>query len=191
MTTFQCPCGKILAIDERWAGKMARCASCGQVSRVPLPGEQSQTPAPPAASAQPPDAMQALADAAQGTGYYQQATNLVCCRDCGQTVSREAAACPHCGAPCRAVPRPRPANVPSHLTEAILVTLFCCLPFGIVSIVYASQVGARLAARDYHGAVAASRNANSWAWIGVVVGFVGIIFVAIANFIAIANHHGQ
>ena len=28
----------------------------------------------------------------------------------------------------------------SHLALAILVTIFCCLPFGIVSIVKASQV---------------------------------------------------
>jgi hypothetical protein len=29
-------------------------------------------------------------------------------------------------------------NIPNHLVWAILATLFCCLPLGIVSIVYAA-----------------------------------------------------
>src|SRR5207237_6484686 len=32
------------------------------------------------------------------------------------------------------------ADVPSYLVQSILATLFCCMPFGIVAIVYAAQV---------------------------------------------------
>ncbi|NER07984.1 MAG: CD225/dispanin family protein [Okeania sp. SIO3C4] len=39
---------------------------------------------------------------------------------------------------------PSKENVPSYLTQAILITVFCCLPFGIVAIVYAAQVNSRL-----------------------------------------------
>ena len=53
--------------------------------------------------------------------------------------------------------------VPNHLVWAILTTLFCCLPLGIVSIVYASQVDGKRAAGDIHGAREASRKAGSWA----------------------------
>ena len=39
---------------------------------------------------------------------------------------------------------PEPYNsreyIPNNMVWAILTTLFCCLPFGIVSIVYAAQV---------------------------------------------------
>jgi hypothetical protein len=59
------------------------------------------------------------------------------------------------------------------LVESILVTLFCCLPFGIAGIVFASQVNSKYASGDYAGAVEASKNAGKWTkigfWIGIVV----------------------
>ncbi len=53
--------------------------------------------------------------------------------------------------------------VPNHLVWAILTTLFCCLPLGIVSIVYAAQVDGKRAAGDLAGAREASRKAGNWA----------------------------
>lgn len=53
--------------------------------------------------------------------------------------------------------------VPNHLVWAILTTLFCCLPLGIVSIVYAAQVDGKRAAGDLTGAWEASRKAKLWA----------------------------
>jgi len=53
--------------------------------------------------------------------------------------------------------------VPNHLVWAILSTLFCCLPLGVVSIVYAAQVDGRRAAGDIAGAQASSRKAMGWA----------------------------
>ncbi len=53
--------------------------------------------------------------------------------------------------------------IPNHLVWAILTTLFCCLPLGIVSIVYASQVDGKRAAGDIQGAREASRKAGLWA----------------------------
>ena len=46
--------------------------------------------------------------------------------------------------------------VPNHLVWAILSTLFCCLPLGIVSIVFAAQVNGKLAVGDMAGAQEAS-----------------------------------
>lgn len=57
---------------------------------------------------------------------------------------------------------PRP-YVPNHLVWAIAATIFCCLPAGIVAIVYAAQVNGMLDAGDYIGARRASRNAKIWA----------------------------
>ena len=63
-------------------------------------------------------------------------------------------------------------NIPNHLVWAILSTLFCCLPFGIVSIVYASKVDGLAMAGDLAGAQAASNDAKKWAMIaaGVSIG---------------------
>ena len=63
-------------------------------------------------------------------------------------------------------------EVPSHLVWAILVTIFCCLPFGIVSIVYAAQVNGMVAAGNIDGARQASQNAKIWAWVAFGVGIV-------------------
>jgi hypothetical protein len=71
---------------------------------------------------------------------------------------------------------PQPAN---HLVEAILVTLFCCLPFGIVSIVKASQVQGLYAGGDYDGSLAASEAAKKWALWGSISGFILIAIYAL------------
>lgn len=55
-------------------------------------------------------------------------------------------------------------SVPNYLTQAILVTLFCCLPLGIPAIVYAAQVNTKLQAGDYEGAVSASEQAKKFCW---------------------------
>ena len=62
---------------------------------------------------------------------------------------------------------PEPYNsrefIPNNMAWAILTTLFCCLPFGIVSIVYASQVDGRRAAGDIESARTAAEKARFWA----------------------------
>lgn len=57
--------------------------------------------------------------------------------------------------------RARP-QIPNYLAHAILCTIFCCQPFGIVSIVYAAQVDGKLSAMDYEGARECSDKA--WYW---------------------------
>lgn len=67
------------------------------------------------------------------------------------------------------------APIPNHLVWAILVTLFCCLPGGIVAIVYAAQVDGKAAAGDYAGAQQSSDNAKLWCWISLGVGLVAVL----------------
>ena len=63
-----------------------------------------------------------------------------------------------------------PANVPNYLIPAILTTLCCCLPFGVVGIVFAAQVNGKLAAGDYAGAVRTSNQAKIWCWVSFGIG---------------------
>lgn len=79
------------------------------------------------------------------------------------------------------MPNPRPK---SWLVESILVTLFCCLPFGIVGIINAASVNSKYDAGDYAGALSASQQAGKWTKIGLFVGIgfwllIFILFFAI------------
>lgn len=84
--------------------------------------------------------------------------------------------------------RPIPKN---WLIESILVTIFCCLPFGIAGIVYATKVESLYYAGDYLAAEKASKDAKKWTIVGLVafpivlilyfvfvfgVGFMGAMF---------------
>ena len=64
------------------------------------------------------------------------------------------------------------------LVESILVTLFCCLPFGIVGIVNAAKVNSLWAAGQQEAAERASATAGKWTKIGFIVGIVVIIIYA-------------
>jgi hypothetical protein len=71
------------------------------------------------------------------------------------------------------------AFVPTYLVWAILVTLLCFLPTGIVAIVYATQVSNKLAMGDVAGARDSSGKAKLWCIISAVAGIlVGIAVVA-------------
>jgi hypothetical protein len=70
---------------------------------------------------------------------------------------------------------------------AILTTLFCCLPFGIVSIVYAARVDSKYNAGDLAGSREASDSARKWAIVSAVSSLVlialwfGIVLLAAAG----------
>ena len=68
---------------------------------------------------------------------------------------------------------PRP-YIPNHLVWAIAATIFCCLPAGMVAIVYAAQVNGMLDAGDYVGARRASRNAKIWAIVSMAAAALGL-----------------
>jgi hypothetical protein len=66
----------------------------------------------------------------------------------------------------------RPKN---WLVESILVLIFCCLPFGIVGLVYSTQVNAKYDAGDFNGAKDASDNAGKWTKIGFFTGLIVVV----------------
>jgi hypothetical protein len=69
--------------------------------------------------------------------------------------------------------QPEPDN---HLVWGLLCTFLCCVPFGIVSIVYSSKVSGLWSEGRYAEAQSASDNAKKWAIIGAIVG--GVFWVA-------------
>ncbi len=61
----------------------------------------------------------------------------------------------------------------SYFAWAIVLTLLCCLPAGIVAIVYSSSVETKYSQGDYEGALKASNNAKMWCIISFVFGLIG------------------
>lgn len=68
--------------------------------------------------------------------------------------------------------QPDPSRIPpkSWLVESILVTLFCCLPFGIVGIIKAGEVSSLWQRGMYDAAYASSASAKKWTIIGFCIG---------------------
>ena len=88
-----------------------------------------------------------------------------------------------------------PQQPKNWLAESILVTLFCCLPFGIAGIVNAAQVSSKFAAGDHDGALRASQEAGKWTkigfWVGIGVIALYVLFVVVlgvGGFMAASSH---
>ena len=102
------------------------------------------------------------------------------CTSCGARVGETDSFCANCGTSRSG----NQDNVPDYLVPAILTTIFCCVPFGIVSIVYAAKVNGQIAQGDVEGAKRSSEQAKLWAWIsfgvGIAVYSIFIILPALA-----------
>ncbi len=126
------------------------------------------------------------------------------CRKCGVQNADGASNCSACGNPLAL--NPYQAQMPgmasgekkpkNYLVESILVTLCCCLPLGIVGIVFAAQVDSKWNAGDQAGALTSASNAKKFTLIGFGVGlvvqaiFIGIQVLAVVGAAAQANNNG-
>ena len=85
----------------------------------------------------------------------------------------------------------RPERPNNYLALAIISTILCCLPLGIVSIVYSTKVNTAYDAGNYVEAEQNSKNAKTWGIVSVAVALVGIVIYllifGIAFFAALAN----
>ncbi len=118
--------------------------------------------------------------------------SVMYCTSCGTENDGGARFCKSCG---KAMAEPEPGvggfepglpggtgpplRVPNYLVQAILVTIFCCLPFGIVSIVYAAQVNGKIASGDVREAMRLSDLAKLWVWVsfGTGIAIYGIFVI--------------
>ncbi len=104
------------------------------------------------------------------------------CRSCGTQNADDAPSCISCGNPLQ---NPYQASTPAsgqvdapagkpdnYLIQSVLVTLCCCLPLGIVGIVFATRVDSLWNAGDFAGAHEAAANAKKFTMIGVVGGLI-------------------
>lgn len=68
-----------------------------------------------------------------------------------------------------------PPRPDSNMVWAILSTILCCLPLGIVAIIKASSVNGLYDRGDYAGAEAAAKSAKTWALWGAGIALIGTI----------------
>lgn len=78
-------------------------------------------------------------------------------------------------------PPPPPGGAPpnNNLVLAIIATvvsvIFCCIPHGVVSLIFATQVNKKAAAGDMGGALNAARQAKMWGFISIALAVIGLI----------------
>ena len=113
------------------------------------------------------------------------------CTNCGKAIENDGKFCTNCGAPAPVdqptytQPEPEPQYArqetpkgpkpASYLALSILATIFCCLPFGIVAIVFSAKVDSHWNAGRFLEAQEASRKAKTWMLVSVILGAVAII----------------
>ena len=110
------------------------------------------------------------------------------CSKCGQQIADGATFCPHCG---NNLPVSAPAvggKVNTWLIPSVLVTMFCCLPLGIVSIIYAAGANDALSHGNFELAREKAAVAKTWFFVALaggilsnVLGFVIWLFSVILS----------
>lgn len=123
------------------------------------------------------------------------------CQKCGTEIPEGMNSCPNCNhvnqIPVQAAPQVNrsaagpgraqynmPPHVETHMGKAIFSMLCCCMPLGIVSIVYANQVTNKLQYGDVQGARISSENADKWANISIILGFIFNVISIMLNVIS-------
>lgn len=69
----------------------------------------------------------------------------------------------------------RPPMPDNYLAWSIVATLLCCLPTGIVAIIYSSKVSSRYNEGDYDGALRAASSAKTWCIVSVVAALLWVV----------------
>ena len=115
------------------------------------------------------------------------------CKNCGAENNDHAYKCIKCGGALRernVTPQSEinAPYIPNYLAFSIITTLMCCLPFGIVAIIYSSQVNGKMACRDIEGAMESSKKAKAWCWWSLIAGVVGgVLYILLSVGLATAT----
>jgi len=124
------------------------------------------------------------------------------CVNCNSEVAEGIKFCPYCGSPMASQQQPRQGQYQqphqgqyqqsyqsqhhystdkpdNNMIWGILCTVFCCIPFGVYSIILASKVNNLYNSGNYDEAQKTADDAKKWAMIGAAVGLVSIILYAL------------
>lgn len=73
----------------------------------------------------------------------------------------------------------KPINWVPYLVLSIITTVCCCLPFGVVGIVYATKINSAMNAGNYEEAQRSAQTAKIWIIVAAAVGVIANIIVAV------------
>ena len=82
----------------------------------------------------------------------------------------------------------KPINWVPYLVLSI-ISVCCCLPFGIVGIVYAAKINSAMTAGDYAEAERSARLAKIWIIVAFVVGIIVNVIYTLMIFAGIGNYY--
>ena len=81
-------------------------------------------------------------------------------------------------------------NYVPYLVLSIISTVCCCLPFGIVGIVFSVKINSALNAGNYEEAAQNAKMAKIWTIVSFVVGLVvGILYFMVGIIVGIDNYY--
>jgi Interferon-induced transmembrane protein len=79
------------------------------------------------------------------------------------------------------------SNIPNHLplsiVSAVMTLCCCCIPFGIIPVIFSTQVNTKMANGDFVGAKRDSDNAKLWAWIFIGVALLVFVIRMLSNLV--------
>jgi len=81
----------------------------------------------------------------------------------------------------------QPVTIRTYLVPAILVTLFCCIPFGIPAIIHAATARSKIASNEIEAAIHHAGKAKMWVWIGFGTGLAVFVLYFLAGFLGIED----
>jgi hypothetical protein len=70
------------------------------------------------------------------------------------------------------------------ILATVVSVMFCCLPHGLISLIFALQVNKKAAAGDVQGALGAAKQAKTW---GIVSLVLSVVWLVIAIFLGVLN----
>jgi hypothetical protein len=106
------------------------------------------------------------------------------CGKCGKELEPDVRFCPQCGNQIDLSAPPAPQNrekINTWLIPSVLSTMLCCLPLGIVAIVFSSKCGQAVNQGDWQAAREYSQKAKLWFYLAAILGFFTTIFCVAAQ----------
>jgi hypothetical protein len=84
-----------------------------------------------------------------------------------------------------------PNHLPLSIISAVMTLCCCCIPLGIIPVIFSAQVNTKIANGDFIGAKRDSDNAKLWAWIFIGVALIVFVIQMISRLLMLGISSAQ